>query len=163
MSALVVAFLTLIAVASGDSDLVRNLVTVVYGIVPPLVLLAIGTFLWKKADAIALHIYPHNDDPATCDINAAATTDLLAVAFASIGMYILVSAIPELVNQIARPMAMGVSMQQAWENAGWQVEFWTSLLQVGLGLWLMLGMRGIARIVKRFQRDDPPDESAGGL
>jgi hypothetical protein len=46
----------------------------------------------------------------------------------------------------------------AWNNANWQIGFWVNMFQIAIGVWLMLGMQGIARAVRSLQRSNVPED-----
>jgi hypothetical protein len=157
LSIVATGLVSLLSGAFGKMDQPSVLYGIAIGSVPPIVLFAMSAFLWTKADAIAIHLYSDEDTVQPSQGDAPATTDLLAIAFASIGMYILVLAIPEFSSHLAKPLIADVSLREVWADSGWRLIFWTKLLQVALGVWLMIGMRGIARFVKSLQRGAPSD------
>jgi hypothetical protein len=128
---------------------------VLLGMSPTLVMIAIGVLLWKKADSVASRMV--SDDPAPVTSAQATREDLLGVAYSAMGMFILASSLPELGRTIAQLLAadgVGLQNQQLWQNGAWQGRFWGELTQIAIGLWLLLGSRGIVRALRKLQRPD---------
>jgi len=116
---------------------------------------AVGVWLWNKADSVASRMV--SDDPAPVTSAQATREDLLGVAYSAMGMFILASSLSELGKTIGQLLAaehLGVQPHQMWQNSAWQFRFWGGLSQIGIGLWLLLGSRGIVRVLRKLQRPD---------
>ncbi|MCE5186209.1 MAG: hypothetical protein LLF76_08810 [Planctomycetaceae bacterium] len=74
--------------------------------------------------------------------------DVLTVAFACIGLFLIVTAMPTLLNSatlyfLLRRIEEGYGEQSA--NQRWIAATFSELIQIGLGVWLFAGSQGIAR------------------
>ena len=160
VTALATAVIAIVAtfgfVSSGDKA-VTIFTTAITG-VPPLILLAIACLLWVKADAIGSRMLSQTADQIV--ICGPSFQEVLAIAFAALGMYVLVDALPKFGRQIAVAVWESQRFVDAWNDTRWQIGFWANLFQIGLGIWLMLGMRGIARAVRSLQRSDVPEDES---
>jgi hypothetical protein len=131
------------------------LLGVLFGAGPTLVTAGIGVWLWKKANSMASRMV--SDDPAPVASAQATREDLLGVAYSAMGMFILASSLPELGKTIAQLLVargLGLQSYQMWQNPTWQFRFWGGLSQIAIGLWLLLGSRGIVRALRKLQRPD---------
>ncbi len=93
-------------------------------------------------------------------ISGFSAQEALSVAFAALGMYVLVTALPQLGRRVAAVFWVHGQFSTFWDNRDWQIGFWVDIAQVVIGLWLVLGMRGIARVVRSFQDRGIPEDSS---
>lgn len=144
--------------SSSNKAAAGTLIMTIFTVVPSLVLLAIAFLLWKKADYIGSLMLPQSDEQIV--ICGFTSQEVLAVAFAAIGMDVLVYALPQFGRHLAFAFWESSRFADSWKNSDWQIRFWVYLFQIGIGVWLMLGMRGIARAVRSLQRNDVPDDES---
>ena len=116
--------------------------------IPTLLLLLCGVLLWYMAPFLASSVYKSaafENDPK------ASLTDVQTVAFTVVGLFLLASALPEIVSFIVIWYTMWttdvVGRQALIQN------IIVLLLKIGLGLWLLLGSRGLVRFIRSTQRD----------
>jgi hypothetical protein len=138
-----------------DSDLMLMMV----GTVQPIITLVIGIFLWKKAEWVASRMVAHNDDRIV--FGPFSSNDVLSVVFAGIGMYVLLFGASRLFANTIGLLRSDIRLADAWASSHWQYDFWSSIFQIGIGVWLTLGVRGIVRAIKNLQRGVPYDNEAG--
>ena len=157
LATVVIAIVALFGFAASGDKAATIIPTVITG-VPSLILLAIAILLWVKADLIGSRMLPQTAEQIA--ICGPSSQEVLAIAFAALGMYVLVDALPKFGRQLAVAIWESHRFADAWNDTRWQIGFWANLFQIGIGIWLMLGMRGIARAVRSLQRSDvPKDES----
>lgn len=117
--------------------------------------LAMGLFLWFRAASLAGRMVTDDPAPATrADITA---EGVMAVAFAAVGVFVVTRVLPGiawgLYQRVGDPRPVG--------GRGSQPALWPNAIGLGLGLWLLLGSRGIAEVVRRLRRaGQKPDEPA---
>ena len=114
--------------------------------IPPLLLVLCGALLWYVAPFLASSVFK---SAAFENEPNASLADIQTVAFTVIGLFLLASALPEIVNAVIIYFTM------------WVVGSKTALIQniivlflkVALGLWLLLGSRGLANFIRSMQRN----------
>jgi hypothetical protein len=153
------SIIAILTVFSGQRQADSLWTSIGFGAIPALIYLALSAILWINANRLAAYVY---DDQIDDDLSGKITwkvEDVLAAAFAVMGVYIVVSAIPTLFRRLARLFASGTPVKVVWEDLNWQIEFWATMIQIFLGLWLAIGMRGIVRFLRSLQRRDTDFES----
>ena len=126
-----------------NEPVLENLLT---KILPPLLLLFCGGLLWYLAPFLASSVFksstPENEPSASL-------ADIQTVAFTVVGLFLLASALPEMVNVIVISFTLWVIGSKPALIHNIIVLF----LKVGLGLWLLLGSRGFVKFIRSTQRD----------
>jgi hypothetical protein len=153
-----VVMASILGVTSSHDQVAAFVMGIVSG--GPLLLLLVASFLlWKKAEVIASRMLPQSDDPIV--ISGFSSQELLSIAFAAIGMYVLVNALPQFGRHLAVTFWQNSRFVDSWNNPNWQIGFWINLFQIGIGVWLMVGMHGIARVVRSLQHSNVPEGHEG--
>jgi hypothetical protein len=127
----------------GDS------VNVLLNLSPPTSLIAGGILLWFAAQRLSLSIFkPGEFENSTKEIS---TADLQSIAFSIVGIYILSTALRSalelaalLYGHVRAPVGVEVSVGAA------SVYFLSKAI---LGLWLLLGSRGLVNFIRSMKRD----------
>jgi hypothetical protein len=115
-----------------------------------LVPLLAALFLWHSAPSLSGRIWAR--PTAAPDLTPVSVSDLQAVFFSAIGLYLLVTSVPELLQTV-------VAYQQAKALGGpvlsptVMTQHWTRAIELGLkvalSLWLLLGSQAIVHLVQR--------------
>ncbi len=116
--------------------------------IPPLLLLLCGVLLWYMAPFLASSVYK---SPAFENEPNASLADIQTVAFTVVGLFLLASALPQIVSFIIIYYTMwttDIVGKHALIQNGIVL-----LLKIGLGLWLLLGSRGLVKLIRSTQRD----------
>lgn len=115
------------------------------GVIPFLLYIAAGFCLIKWAEPIAAKLSGKEEAPAVegpLDKSA-----LQEIAFSTVGILIVVGALPKLVRTV--PL-----LSQQWTHQR-TLEIWASIialaLQLGIGLFLFLGSKGLAGLLKKIK------------
>ncbi|NLX05636.1 MAG: hypothetical protein GXY33_10880 [Phycisphaerae bacterium] len=123
----------------------------------PLVLgLIVAWLIWSKAAALADRVGLAEPEPARGTPLTAETA--MMVAFCAIGAYALILGLP----RIGQTILHAVLIRDYAQMDTWYFtvrEGAAALLQVGLGLWLLFGGRGLARFVHRVRTAGLPQDS----
>jgi hypothetical protein len=111
----------------------------------------VAVLLWVFARNVAGWMVPKRPpeaEPAQCVPDRFAG-QLRTILLAAIGCYLLVSAGPPLLSTVLGLLLQVVCPGVQWGEVFGGISFQTvDLLKVGLGLWLLLGARGLARAVE---------------
>jgi len=136
------------------------LVTLGISAVVPLGGLIIGIFLWKKSRAVARRMV--SEDPSPVIRTDFGKEHLLSIAFTVVGIY----AVWESMNGLFRIITQiflftreyGLMDSGLWKDIKWEASVCGTLGSLGFGIWLLLGSRGIVRLLQRIRGDHgPPD------
>jgi hypothetical protein len=114
--------------------------------IPPLLLVICGVLLWYFAPFLASSV---SKSAAFENEPDASLADTQTVAFSVVGLFLLASALPEMVNVIVIFFTLWVIGTKPALIHNIVVLF----LKVGLGLWLLLGSRGFVKFIRSTQRD----------
>ncbi len=113
---------------------------------PPLLLLICGGLLWYLASYLASSVFKSSlseNEPN------ASLADIQRIAFMVVGLFLIASALPELVNIVITSLTL-------WVIGGKPVLIKLIIvffLKVGLGFWLLLGSHGIIKLIHLMQRE----------
>lgn len=123
--------------------------------VPPVVLVAMSVFLWKHAGVVAAWISGHDlqDDPDEPDIKPtrANSHELQAVAFATLGLWAIINALPRLIDLGFRAM-IPPSSPGAVEFGLLSASRLVAIsLQLAIGVWLLFGSRGLVQLLYKLR------------
>lgn len=113
--------------------------------VPMLAAAAVAAVFWWNADAIAARMV--SDEPAPVGTLPFNVRDLTIVAFSVAGVFVLVDGIRDAVPLAVALRMFGPGDTKLWEHP----TFWTSVFQLALAGWLMLGSRGIVVAIQRLR------------
>ncbi len=88
--------------------------------------------------------------------------DVMADAFSANGVFSLAELLRDLAEVFIRVARGEYQFSVYWANATWQANFWSLVIELAMGLWLIFGSRGIVRIVlwARYTPRERGDESA---
>jgi hypothetical protein len=116
--------------------------------IPPLLLVLCAALLWYMAPFLASSVYKSvafENEPN------ASLADIQTVAFTIVGLFLLASALPEIVSFIVIYYTMWTT-----DRGGKQVlirEIIVLFLKIGLGFWLLLGSRGLVNFIRSMHRE----------
>jgi len=104
-------------------------------------ILIVGIVYWKKSNAIAARMVSADPTPVTTQsINV---RDLMVLAFSTVGLVFLVEGILEFLGVVFLSREFAFTPSEFWYNS----TTLTALVQMALAFWLVLGSRGIVRLV----------------
>jgi hypothetical protein len=119
----------------------------------PLGFLFVGVLLWKKAEAIARRMV--GSDPTPVVRTELDAKGLMSIAFAAIGLYAVWASSEDLFRKIAQVFLIvheqGIDRANIWGNINWNASLLGTLGSLAFAVWLLLGSRGIVRIVQRIR------------
>lgn len=145
----------------------------VAGVVQVALMLGFAVLLWRGADSFAGRISREADaaipGEAEQPLRSWARADILTVALAVIGVYLVVTGVPELVGNILRaisprssagfpyPIGQGAFGMDLRKDS--LIGASTDLVQITIGLWLMFDNGPLTRIMGRARTSpaDTPD------
>jgi len=113
-------------------------------ILPCAVFLLMAWYCWRKAPALARRMAAGSDHgPSQRGITS---NELLHIILIGIGVYLLTTGIPSL----AWPLYLVITIPRNGPPDITQIRasFFSSVVRSGLGVWLILGTRGIAQLVR---------------
>jgi hypothetical protein len=116
--------------------------------VPPMLLALCGTILWFTAPFLATSVFKTTGSEYA---STASLADIQMVAFSVVGLFILATGFPELVNVLT------VNLTASWIEGGWRAKIHNIVvlvLKIALGLWLLLGSDGIVSFIRK-RRTNP--------
>lgn len=133
----------------------------------PIIQILVAVWLWRRAGVVAAWMTGHDlqDDPNEPDVLPvpANLEAVQAVVLLSLGVWVLLSVIPEVVS-VALSFAINffASQKGAFEEAGRAVSnhIWIWFPQFGLGFWLIFGAPGIVALLRRFHAKPQLDSPA---
>lgn len=108
-------------------------------------LIAAG-YIWRKADMIATRIVGETGD-LSADIGLS-VVDLMSLGFAVVGLTVFIPSLRSIIHDVIWFALNSSTIDDYWRNLTWRANFFSTLLEGGLGLWLLLGSRGLARGVR---------------
>jgi hypothetical protein len=114
-------------------------------ILPCAVFLLMAWYCWRKAPALARRMAA-GSDPGSSQ-HGIASNELLHLVLIGIGIYLLTTGIPSL----AWPLYLVITIPRngSPDISEIRASFFSSVVRTGLGVWLILGTRGVARLVRR--------------
>jgi hypothetical protein len=132
-----------------------------------LLLFAMG--LWWNAEAISQWMGPEDPEPVTGpELSAEA---LMPVASMGVGLFAITRAAPTFFRLVTSVALTPTTLGDSWNN-DWKVALASDALLMAWGVWLVLGSRGLVRIVKwartagkvspKTVSTSPPPEDAAG-
>ncbi len=116
--------------------------------VPPMLSALCGTILWFTAPLLATSVFKATGSEYT---STASLADIQIVAFSVVGLFILATGFPDLVNVLT------VNLTASWIEGGWRATIHNIVvlvLKIALGLWLLLGSDGIVSFIRK-RRTNP--------
>lgn len=112
---------------------------------------AIGVLLWIYSDKLAGFMVKPQDVQETEMISASFDLETVQIlAFTIIGVFLIVKAIPSLVSALTVCVILPQhSVGQVWLQTISQLV--DSVIQIILGLWLVLGSKGVVNFIKKIR------------
>ncbi len=105
--------------------------------VPTLVIFVVGIVFWQQADAIARRMV--SADPSPVASLPVTMADVMTIAFSTAGLFVFVQSFRELAA-----IAFQIHTNYFVNENFWSLPHtWSALAGVAIGLWLILGSRGI--------------------
>ena len=127
-------------------DFLGSALTLILGFIP----MAVAILLWMFPLAIASKLVPEIKNTSTP--NPVSKDELQIVAFSVLGLWILMSAIPDTfywMTFVYRVNAIEIGKPQlSPENIAAMV---STGIELALGIWLLFGSQGISGLVRRFR------------
>ena len=112
----------------------------------------VGILLWSYAPQLASRMVSAGSETVTRpDLDHEA---VLSVAFAAIGLWLLIPALRDVASIIITVAFGKLPLFEYWQDSRWQARFWPPVLETGLSIWLIVGTRGIVRLVLMLRRQD---------
>lgn len=146
---------TLIGGWTGFGNSWKDYLFVFMSALPVVLLIALSVFLWKQAGVVAALITGHNlqDDQnePDSDPKPVNTKQLQAVAFATLGLWVIIQAIPNIINFIV--WASGFSTVREENTFIVLVIARTSalIIQLGIGFLLLFSARGVVGFLYKLR------------
>ena len=112
---------------------------------PGIIWLSMAWYCWRKAPAIALRMTSVRAEGPSEFVSNMTVTELLHVLLMVIGVFLLSTGLPSIAQWAFDKVG-------AMRNAQAQTvspQFWTAIARCALGLWLILGTRGIVVLLRR--------------
>jgi hypothetical protein len=113
----------------------------------PAIWLVLSAFMIVQPIAIARHILPDTNEPAAAETSSTWSIDeLQAVLFSALGVYFLVTSIPQFQGWL-----------QAWTQRTEQLQNWdpytisntiSQFISLVVGLWLLMGAKGLRGFIR---------------
>lgn len=133
---------------SHSTDLAQTAVTGV----PAVGAVIVGVLLWSYAPQFASRMVSAGPEPVTRpDLDHEA---VLSVAFAAIGCWLLIPALRDVASIIFTAAFGKYPLFEYWQDSRWQARFWPPVFETGLSIWLIVGTRGVVRLVLMLRRRD---------
>ena len=124
------------------------------GALSPVVLAAVAIFFWRQSGIIAAWITGHNlqDEPDEPDSNPkrVGAKDLQVVAFATIGLWAIISSFSKLISAIAWIAFRYPSATDEFVLRN-TVQVIGPLILLCVGFWLVFGARGIVQLLYKLR------------
>jgi CDP-diglyceride synthetase len=142
---LVIMVWNLLFPGQGRTEIVGAAVMAIPGIAS----LIMALVFWRCADYFARRMV--SDDPTPATSSAVTLEGVLGVAFAAIGVFVLIGVLPEIAGVFLRVVRSRYAFSEWWASTEWQAEFSSLVLKTVLGIWLLLGSKGLVRALKKFR------------
>lgn len=105
--------------------------------IPLVAVLVVGIIYWRESKSIATRMV--SADPAPVTNLSITVQDVMMVAFSTAGLFILVDGVRDFIAIVFLAHSFNSTTSEFWYNG----QTWAALVQLGLGLWLVLGSHGI--------------------
>ncbi len=119
---------------------------------PSALLIICGVIIWYLSPMFSAWLLMGPDGDEECGFSL---NDFRGVAFSTIGLFIIVNSIPELVNAIG--FYYGVVFRSDADKhliyVTGTVHLLSLVIKFVLGLWLLIGAQGVAKFVRALRRD----------
>lgn len=120
-------------------------------LLPPILLIVGGIILWVTAPALSKIIFRTSDLP---DQQNLSFIELQTIAFSVVGLIILIDALPYLIKSIiALYMFKAYSISDKRSIIERNTLLIFALIKTAIGFWLLLGSRGIVKLIKSAHKD----------
>jgi hypothetical protein len=122
------------------------------GCLPALGSAFIGLALWIYAPQLAARMV--SGDPEAVTRPDLDHETVLCVAFAAVGLWTLIPSVRDFASDLVTIVRGKYPFADYWRDSRWQARFCSSILGMGLSIWLMIGTRGIVRLVLMLRHRD---------
>ena len=128
-----------------------GMINFVMAAVPPLLLVICGMLLWFMAPLLAVSIFK-----STVSENEpnASFVDIQTIAFSVAGLYVLASALPNLVESVSMYYIIVSHTTEGGAPLGETII--VLMLKIALGFWLFFGSRSIVKFIRSRQHRGHP-------
>lgn len=133
----------------------RLLAMLAYTGVPALCVLVAGIVLWKMSGRLAGRMV--SDDPTPVTREDISAESVMSIAFAAVGVFVLVPVLRGLAGSLVG-LVRGDHTLSDWADASWHRNLWSSIVGLAFALWLILGSRGIVKVIRRYRTAGPKNK-----
>ncbi|HBV96504.1 MAG: hypothetical protein JL50_17020 [Peptococcaceae bacterium BICA1-7] len=120
-------------------------------LVPAILMAWLGYFLWTRAEYLSLRL----TGGSTGEEKGMSPVDAQIIAFTTVGLFVLVMAIPEIFHNMYSLYALRdahMTTFEEWSNIGSLGNMIESALKLVIGLWLLFGSRSIVFFLRSLRR-----------
>ena len=132
---------------AGTWEMLSNVLSF---LVPFVLLAVLGAFLWVRAEYMSRRMVGAHSE----DVKAVGAEDVQAITFSAVGVLALSDALPKLAQQLYSVIAMHQAQMQSVE--GMYIPTMSgivgSVVKLIIGLWLLLGSRGIVHLLRSLRK-----------
>ena len=142
-------------VLKGNLSFISSCVAIVASVVPFIFYCFCAFLLWKYSDALAVGITRDMDtQDSSCAISK---TDVQLIAFSIIGLYVLVSGVPNMIAHLVQLVDLYISQSKTGimptrQLSGLWSYFIADMFQIVFGLWLFISPSALVRLWHGFQQ-----------
>ena len=113
---------------------------------PGLAMLVVGILVWLKAPWLGRRMV--GDDPTPVTRSDITSQSVMSITCAGVGVFLLVPTLRDLAGDFILISKTDVPFSEFWRSANWHADFWSTILQLVLALWLILGSRGVVKLFR---------------
>jgi hypothetical protein len=117
---------------------------------PFLLLVILSVALWLGSTRVSNRMFKVNQ---IMEASAISLTDIKAIVFLAIGLYLLVDTISPLVQTISSVYASLTNAIDPSSRRQVTILRITTTLKIGIGLWLVFGNKGLTNILKKIRNE----------
>jgi hypothetical protein len=131
-------------------------------LLPDVIWLLMAWYLWTKSPKLADRIV-HDIARERQPRREMSPDELLGVLLIGMGVYLLAEGLPNIARIVFDVLVQNAANAQARSLADYVHEqsFFTAIFRCGLGLWFILGVRGVVSLLRRLSAERPAPESGG--
>jgi hypothetical protein len=106
-----------------------------------------GLYCRRKAETLAWQMFADDDDATAAFEVGLTAEDVLSLGCAVIGIVTIVPTLRAIVGEVVWFAVNKDQPHQYWYDLSWRSESIALLLELAIGVWLLLGSRGFARVL----------------
>lgn len=142
----VFVFVALVGILLGARDPSDGWISFLFTGAPAVIALSVGLVLWFKAEAIAGRMV--KNDPAPIFTGGVDYELALRIALIAVGMYLLIPSLKDLSAACFQVAIADYPVSEWWGDSDWRAYLFADLISFFLSLWLILGSKGVARLIR---------------